>query len=334
MAFCVNCGVENADGVKFCNGCGKEVAAAAKAAAPAKEKMGNIRTCPNCGEVLESFQSRCKSCGHELNSVEVSKKISEFVDQVNKFDHEIANTREDPFPGSKTAKLVGWVVLNLFTLGIPLLVRVVRNLVAPKASKLLPAEEKKKSYIENFVVPNSREDIVEFVLFASSKVEALMSNKTSDVGTINMWAKMWSSKCSQLQSRAQVVLAGDKQTTEMITRMIDRPQAMMRKARNKNLIMAAAILVPVVTLIIVLTVSDESAERARADARDAAAITLMASLEELYADIRQLVTEGDFSEARIQAIRLVWTDAGWNNRNYWDGRRERLLEEIQMRENL
>ena len=33
-----------------------------------KEKVGNIKVCPSCGESVKSFQLNCSSCGHELNS--------------------------------------------------------------------------------------------------------------------------------------------------------------------------------------------------------------------------------------------------------------------------
>jgi hypothetical protein len=56
-----------------------------------KEKVGNIKVCPSCGESVKSFQLNCSGCGHELNSrtqsdilIKVTNKISEL--DPNKFE--------------------------------------------------------------------------------------------------------------------------------------------------------------------------------------------------------------------------------------------------------
>ncbi|GHV03057.1 hypothetical protein FACS189485_05220 [Spirochaetia bacterium] len=86
MAFCINCGSQNPDNVKFCTSCGKPLGGggASPAGQPSASKVGNVRKCPACGAALESFQSRCPSCGHELNSVKASGSVQAFVKQLGK----------------------------------------------------------------------------------------------------------------------------------------------------------------------------------------------------------------------------------------------------------
>ena len=35
----------------------------------AKEKIGNIKTCPACGSSVKSMTSSCEDCGHEFTNV-------------------------------------------------------------------------------------------------------------------------------------------------------------------------------------------------------------------------------------------------------------------------
>ena len=45
---------------------------------PEGEKFGTVRKCPNCGESVGSFQTRCSSCGHEFNAIKSSETVQEF----------------------------------------------------------------------------------------------------------------------------------------------------------------------------------------------------------------------------------------------------------------
>lgn len=61
MAFCINCGAKLQDGAKFCHACGTPNNHASVGRQPKREfeYEGKIIKCPNCGEPLASFQSRC-----------------------------------------------------------------------------------------------------------------------------------------------------------------------------------------------------------------------------------------------------------------------------------
>jgi hypothetical protein len=48
-----------------------------------KEKVGNIKVCPSCGESVKSFQLNCSSCGHELNSRKKSDTLFRFTNKIS-----------------------------------------------------------------------------------------------------------------------------------------------------------------------------------------------------------------------------------------------------------
>ena len=128
MAFCANCGNPLNGNELFCSACGtpQKIPKVNNHQYSEQRKnvyVGNVRECPSCGAELSSFTAICPQCGHELNSVQVPESIKDFSIQLNYIDIEIANS-----PIMKSWKnwsggaKFGWVVLNIFTLCIPLLI--------------------------------------------------------------------------------------------------------------------------------------------------------------------------------------------------------------------
>ena len=237
----------------------KKQASAPESPSVTSVKVGQVKKCPACGAPVESFQTRCASCGHELNNQQVSGAIKEFVDQINAVDVEIAYDRGNYKQGWSswgTGKKILWVILNIYTCLIPLLVGKIANALFPKLPPLTPAEQKKKSLIENFVVPNNREDIMEFVLFSSLKIENQIENagiSISELGIANRWAKVWSDKCKQLSTRAGIVLVDDTKTMSIINGLMDKPKQLITRAKKRvlirNGILAAVIMITVILLV-------------------------------------------------------------------------------------
>ncbi len=44
-----------------------------------QEFVGTIKKCPNCGQVLESFQTRCPACGYEITGVDAANSVKGFL---------------------------------------------------------------------------------------------------------------------------------------------------------------------------------------------------------------------------------------------------------------
>ena len=56
MAYCVNCGAEMLENAKFCQKCGHPTGVNTRGTARQQEFVGKIFKCPNCGEILKSFE--------------------------------------------------------------------------------------------------------------------------------------------------------------------------------------------------------------------------------------------------------------------------------------
>jgi hypothetical protein len=51
-----------------------------------KEKVGNIKICPACGDSVKSMVLNCKSCGHEFNRSVQSDSLKEMIKKLEKID--------------------------------------------------------------------------------------------------------------------------------------------------------------------------------------------------------------------------------------------------------
>ena len=73
-----------------------------------KEKVGNIKICPSCGETIEAFQLNCSSCGQELNRNK-NKNLLELIQKLEKEDNK--NYEWDSDRSEKKSKLISQYVI-------------------------------------------------------------------------------------------------------------------------------------------------------------------------------------------------------------------------------
>ncbi|GHV88962.1 hypothetical protein AGMMS50267_13220 [Spirochaetia bacterium] len=192
MAFCSKCGAQIAEGAQFCASCGTPVGGIAPSTPQqTTEKVGNIRKCPACGAEVPAMTAVCPSCGHEFSNVQANNTVQAFFQKLNEMEQD----RVKQMSSISAAKMF-W-----------------DNGRSTRAS----LDTAKAEMIKSFPIPNTKEDIVEFVLLASSQIQkkkgGLMASyvRTLDtaVGGVD-FNDVWKSKCEQAYNKAKIVFGSDK----------------------------------------------------------------------------------------------------------------------------
>jgi len=152
-------------------------------AAPKSEKYGDVRKCPSCGAIVESFTTRCPDCGHEFSN----------IGTVSSFN--LLSSKLEALENQKKGTLWG-------------------------AIKDESIDKQKVSLINGFPVPTTKEDILEFVSMAAplaKPANKLMIFTDLDAGQYGV-AKAWKSKCEQVIMKARFSMKEDKATLAEIER--------------------------------------------------------------------------------------------------------------------
>ena len=138
MAFCTSCGGSIAPETKFCPECGKSTSADSASGIQRKQEFaGSIIKCPNCGEVLKSFQATCPSCAFELRETKASGSVQKLADKLEALETTRAqrSAADEDFDDSK---------------------------IISQEIKL----------IQHCPIANTREDILEFFILASANMNS------------------------------------------------------------------------------------------------------------------------------------------------------------------
>lgn len=153
---------------------------AVSGAAPTSNKYGDVKKCPGCGAIVESFTTRCSYCGLEFNNIGTVASIQTLMQQLRDFD----------------AKNGGIEIINMFTGGT------------------MRRNQKKKQIIMNFPFPTTKNDILEFLSMAVPL--AKYRGGFGGAEDANILAPAWKAKCEQLIMKARLSMTDDPNTLAVI----------------------------------------------------------------------------------------------------------------------
>ena len=223
MAFCTNCGQQVADGAKFCANCGTPITQSNTQTERKTVFDGEIHKCSHCGEILKAFETVCPSCKFEIRGTKSSSEVSELVKKIEELDRK---KYDDSFIKSIKRKLDG--------------------------TKLSPIEEQKISLISNFPIPNTKEDILEFMILSSSHI--LAKKPSGDISEhdellYEELKKAWKMKFEQAYDKAKICIKNDEDRTaieQCYNKTIVEPK---KKRKNNTKIVLLSVFIPLILII-------------------------------------------------------------------------------------
>lgn len=138
---------------------------------PTSGKLGNAKKCPVCGAFYQPGMGSCPECGHVFQNVEANRSAQKFSDGINAL---MEKHRKD-------------LSINFF---------------AKKRN-----DDELRSYIMNFPIPASKDDLIEFILTLGEK--ASMSN--SFAGDERAIGDAYLAKYKEAVNKAHLLFPNDAQ---------------------------------------------------------------------------------------------------------------------------
>ncbi len=143
-------------------------------------KEGDLKKCPSCGAPVKSFISKCIDCGHEFRGIEATSSINKLHLELQKGELE-----ERSKPRSWSEKLDGELAVS----------KSVAN--------------RHKAIISSFPVPNTKEDLLEFLSIATTEASKKLGFFISSVHPDAILKNAWKAKCAQLIIKSRLTFNDD-----------------------------------------------------------------------------------------------------------------------------
>lgn len=173
MKYCNQCGGDLVDGARFCSNCGASVGGSSS-----KSESSAVK-CPQCSERIDAFVAKCR-LWHELREVAAVQSLKGLMDSLRECDE--SAPRE----------------CGLFE----------RAWRATSQS-----DDAAAALIREYPIPNTREDLIEFLVMAASNVDPNAFNEFKKLEISPSEAirsRAWMAKLEQAHQKALLVLEDDE----------------------------------------------------------------------------------------------------------------------------
>ena len=178
--ICEKCGNDILSNARFCPNCGNQIEGINSTIASGT-RTNKIQKCPNCGEMIDAYSTKCKACGYEFRNIDATSSTSELANKLN-----VLNKSSND---SKSRGLFS--LINQFS-------------VDKKAF------DEKIDIIANFPIPNTKEDILEFMFLSSSNINVGKHKTNSELGKREKeLSDAWISKMEQAYYKASITFKED-----------------------------------------------------------------------------------------------------------------------------
>lgn len=159
---------------------------APKPTATEEQPARKSNKCPACGAMVPAFTTKCPECGVDLHNTAAAHSVSRLFEMLNEVDAKFAQTKSTS------------ILDELFTLESP----------AEKATR------QKKTIVQNFPVPTTKEDILEFLALAAplAKKKGFFGRLSADYDPETDMTDVWRAKCEQIIIKAKFSMKNDPQT--------------------------------------------------------------------------------------------------------------------------
>lgn len=167
---------------------------------PSSTKEGDLKKCPSCGAPVSSFATKCEHCGHEFRNIESARSVKDLMTKLEEAEEKARNTKSGGGLWNSYMKLIdGETELE---------------------KRIFNA---KSNVISSFPVPNTKEDILEFLALSVAQVNSIkigalirMAGTSGTYGYKVTYRNAWLSIANKVVLKARFSMKEDKKTLEEI----------------------------------------------------------------------------------------------------------------------
>lgn len=205
-----------------------EKAKSAQPSAPKSEKYGDVRKCPACGAIVPSMAAKCPECGYEFTNVEANSSTRLLMQKIDEIQAQYAElTANVDNKDESTIRTRGYQVKRQLN-------------------------DRTAQLIQNFPIPNTREDLIEFLTLCigNSKADSIMLDGNDPV------TPAWRKKLQQVIAKVKVALPNDQQAQELIEEYEGKREN--SKKKGKKIAIGIVVFIVVACLIALLVPKEMS----------------------------------------------------------------------------
>lgn len=313
MGFCGKCGYKLDEDIAFCPKCG------ASADMPARKRIdfsqsvrsGDGHKCPECGEVLPAFTPLCPSCGFELRAKQSLSSISDLSRQLDEI--------EAQRPKSKARKK--------------------RKERRDERLNVSSCDQRKVTLIQSFPIPNTKEDLSEFMLLASTNINPKAFAETADVSASERAvSRAWYSKMCQAYEKTRLFLKDDPTLAVLQARYEITVKAVKKyekKTNGRQIAIAYLVMILIFVGIFVaagISNAQRSAYRNSLSTEERLSYDMEQEEQDCKSDestIRLYIKDGDYEKAENLVYALDYdAELSQERHEYWEKRKTDLLKTI------
>lgn len=306
--------------------------------APQSDKLGDVKKCPACGAIAESFATKCSDCGTEFRNIEASSSVIRFFEKLD----EIEATRDGNFYAQKSSGNISLITIGLWLFFWPILIffkglQFIIN--KSKPAKWSTTDARKEELVLNYPVPVSKEGILEFLTLSASKINtasyfSLFSEQTKYKNT---WNKIWLKKIEQINSKASISMKSDTETYNEVLSIVQNSRNIAKDNNKKVFKVLGSIVILFIVVCLWSGISSkmstiknnsyvsavksaeklienknyEEAEKLAADIDDKHSIEIrskiqLAKLTEQLDTLEPLIKEKEYSKIKLELEKLRW----------------------------
>lgn len=232
----------------------KARAAEASKAAPKSDKLGDVRKCPGCGAIAETFATKCADCGTEFRNIGSNKNIIKFFEKLDEIESqrkESIYTEKEGFDFDNVGcgSIVKWLFFWWLLLPIAILKFIMDR---SKPAQWSTTDSRKEDLIMNFPVPTAREEILEFLTLASSRIHSntYFNSFSEQAKYKGAWNAIWMKKIDQIHTKAAIAMKNDKESFEDVNRITSAARSIIKGNNQKLVHIFVAFLIAIAILFV------------------------------------------------------------------------------------